>query len=81
MKAPFPHCDPYILHAPGECKFCDKYPDEQQRRNLLGINYTGHTDSDKQQCPAMKLRGIETINRWHGNVAQPKKEGDEEIED
>jgi hypothetical protein len=77
-KAKYPHCDARVLHAPGECKYCDLYPDEQQKRDLLGINFTGHTDSNKLPCPATQARPIETINRWYGNVPQPKKELDED---
>ena len=27
-----PHCNEQVLHAPGECEFCDKYPERQQAR-------------------------------------------------
>lgn len=30
--APFPHCNAEVLHAPGECIYCDMYPDRQQMR-------------------------------------------------
>lgn len=32
MTAPHPHCNTEVLHAPGECEFCDKYPERQQGR-------------------------------------------------
>jgi len=37
----FPHCDPRILHAPGECEFCDDRPEWQQLRTGWGIAFTG----------------------------------------
>lgn len=27
-----PHCNVEVLHAPGECEFCDKFPGRQQLR-------------------------------------------------
>lgn len=24
-----PHCDAYVLHAPGVCEYCDRHPDWQ----------------------------------------------------
>lgn len=38
----FPHCDQRILHAPGECEFCDQCPEWQLLREAWGIAYTGH---------------------------------------
>jgi len=38
----FPHCDQRILHAPGECEFCDRHPGWQQLRQAWGIAFTGH---------------------------------------
>lgn len=31
-NAPYPHCNSDTLHAPGECYYCDKYPQAQQAR-------------------------------------------------
>jgi hypothetical protein len=69
MKARPPvHCDSRVLHAPGECKYCDKYgADWQQYREMAGINFTGHYDDDKVLCPSEHLRTVETINLWPGN--------------
>lgn len=61
-KAPFPHCDSRVLHAPGECEYCDHYPEEQQERINQGINFTGHGPD-----PASSFRSVETINLWPGN--------------
>ena len=67
----YPHCDDRILHAPGECEFCDMHPDYQEARVLAGINFTGHNDPDKRPCPADKARGPQSYNRWGGNIARP----------
>lgn len=66
--APFPHCDSRVLHAPGACVYCDRYPTRQTFRLRAGVNFTGETDPSKFPCPAVKDRGLESINRWHGNV-------------
>lgn len=39
----FPHCDQRILHAKGECEFCDRHPDWQELRKAWGIAFTGYT--------------------------------------
>lgn len=64
----YPHCDMRVLHAPGECSYCDRHPDWQELREAWGINFTGHHDDKKLLCPAEHIRPIETINRWGGNV-------------
>lgn len=66
-----PHCDQRVLHAPGECRFCDAHPEWQALREAWGINYTGHSNADKVACPAEALRPVETINKWYGNVPAP----------
>ena len=38
----FPHCDQRVLHAPGECQYCDMCPEWQQLRVAWGIAFTGH---------------------------------------
>ncbi len=30
--AKFPHCNSRLLHAPGDCFYCDKFPELQQER-------------------------------------------------
>lgn len=40
--AQFPHCDSRILHAPGECEFCDRRSEWQELREAWGIAFTGH---------------------------------------
>ena len=66
----FPHCDMLVLHAPGECEYCDRHPDWQKLREAWGINFTGHHDEDKLTCPAELKRPVEVINRWPGNTPQ-----------
>lgn len=68
-NAPYPHCDSDVLHAPGECEFCDHYPDRQNERAVAGINFTGHSDPDKSKCPSEMRRSLDTIERWPGNRA------------
>ena len=63
----FPHCDTKVLHAPGECEFCDTHPDWQELREVWGIRFTGHSEPGKVPCPAERERDIDTINRWGGN--------------
>lgn len=66
----FPHCDSSVLHAPGECEYCDGHEDWQVLRHMWGINFTGHRDPTKQICPAEARRELTTINAWQGNVAE-----------
>lgn len=78
----FPHCDQRILHAPGECEFCDAHPEWQELRESWGIAFTGHSyDKDgklfvdeygnvQQACPAEANRGMKSINSWGGNLAE-----------
>lgn len=65
----FPHCDQRILHAPGECQFCDANPDWQALRKAWGICFTGYTP-EKQElpCPADHARG-DNHKLWYGNQA------------
>lgn len=66
-----PHCDARILHAPGECKYCDWFPQRQQDRITQSINFTGQTDPKKAPCPAMFFRDADSLAHWGGN--QPQK--------
>lgn len=72
----FPHCDQRVLHAPGECKFCDDCSLLQFVRHAWGINFTGHhqieTDNGTAMlpCPAEVSRPLDLINRWGGNTAR-----------
>lgn len=62
----FPHCDAKILHAPGECEFCDRHPDWQALREVWDINFTGHHDSGKTKCPSARYRNDDGLG-WGGN--------------
>jgi hypothetical protein len=70
-RAPFPHCDERVLHGPGECEFCDLYPDKQAARRRMGIAFTGHPPYFGQlPCPADAARPAGSPadhRRWGGN--------------
>lgn len=68
------HCDALVLHAPNECRYCDMYPTAQLWRIKNKINFTGHYKAGFTQCPAEAQRPLETINRWHGNVAMDESQ-------
>lgn len=67
----FPHCDSRILHAPGECDYCDRHPEWQKLREAWEIAFTGHQPVGQQlPCPADYNRppGSEGDHRrWAGN--------------
>lgn len=68
----FPHCDSRVLHAPGECEYCDEKPTWQALRQAWGIAFTGYVPDEKElPCPATVARPLGTINRWSGNTAKP----------
>lgn len=68
FKMPMAHCDQTILHAPGECQFCDHYPEAQALRQWWRINFTGHNDDDKAPCPSTYFRTDEARDAWPGNT-------------
>lgn len=68
---PFPHCDPSVLHAPGECKYCDSCPVFQTLRMAWGIAFTGKEPKDNElPCPSDYKRGFNGANVWPGNIAR-----------
>lgn len=70
----FPHCDQRVLHAPGECEFCDQHRDWQELRAAWGIAFTGYEpETNELPDPATQMRSLDVINRWGGNVARPKE--------
>ncbi len=73
-KAPYPHCDMNVLHAPGKCVFCDDYPAAQNNRLVDGVNFTGDGPD-----PATEIRPLEVIEHWYGNV--PKTQADLDADD
>jgi hypothetical protein len=66
-----PHCDSAILHAPGECTYCDQYPDWQLIRDRWLINFTGHMADGRTPCPSVWFRDPLVRDLWGGNVAKP----------
>lgn len=67
----FPHCDSRVLHAPGECEFCDQCGLWQALRMAWGIAFTNYEpDDDKKELPdpATYARGA-VVNWWPGNRA------------
>lgn len=66
-RAPYPHCDALILHMPGQCVVCDKFPDYQYDRIMDRRNFTGEYEDYKEPDPATKKRSLDTINQWPGN--------------
>ncbi len=78
MITQFPHCDARILHAPGECEYCDRHPEWQELRKTWMIAFTGHAPATYEHagtqvpCPADFNRPPVASNdhrRWAGNVA------------
>lgn len=71
MQLQFPHCDDRILHAPGECKYCDGHPDWQELRKRWNIAFTGHAAEHGQTaCPtdlAVLFNERGDYNQWPGN--------------
>jgi len=63
-----PHCDQRVLHAPGECQYCDREPIWQALRLLWGIAFTGHEPADGEMpCPSDYRRGTGQAHTWGGN--------------
>jgi hypothetical protein len=72
MIGQFPHCDQLILHAPGECMYCDKHPEWQELREAWGIAYTGYEpEAGEMPCPADNARPGGKCEAWPGNKARP----------
>jgi hypothetical protein len=67
-----PHCDSRVLHAPGECEYCDGLPNLQYlRERVWRIAFTGRPQEGYAPCPAEAGRGMRSINSWGGNQAMP----------
>lgn len=64
-----PHCDARVLHAPGECRFCDEYPLLQKAREVWGIAFTGRGLDGHAAilCPSDMARGVGGAHTWPGN--------------
>jgi hypothetical protein len=73
----FPHCDQRVLHAPGECNYCDRHPLWQELRQAWGIAFTNYQpEKDELPCPANFARG-DAVNGWQGNVESKEEEGND----
>lgn len=67
-----PHCDQRVLHKPLSCEACDRFPEYQQYRELLGIAYTGEEPAGYEvPCPATLRRPLGDIEQWPGNRVRP----------
>lgn len=74
-----PHCDQSVLHRPGDCQWCDKYPAWQHYRQVARIAFTGHEPVDGEvPCPSDARRGLGQAHVWGGNrpteVRAPQEE-------
>jgi hypothetical protein len=70
--ATMPHCDSRVLHAPGECEYCDGWPQAQQYRQITRIAFTGHDPQPGElPCPSTLTRSLTDIEHWPGNRAKP----------
>ena len=67
----YPHCDSRVVHAPGECTYCDDQPTLQIARLTANIAFTGYEPKPGQfPCPADAARPTNTPSdhrRWAGN--------------
>ena len=61
-----PHCDPRVLHKPGECNICDTFPELQTARKKMMINFTGYKEEGFGPCPADATRP-NSHHLWPGN--------------
>lgn len=74
----FPHCDQRILHAPGECEYCDGRPDWQAVRQAWGIAFTGHAPRGLlPECGAKGSYGYYGDREWRCRQAKGHDEGPE----
>lgn len=78
----FPHCDARILHAPGECQYCDRHPEWQELREFWMVAFTGHEPETYEYggtqvpCPAdfNRPKNSESDHqKWLGNTAKPSE--------
>lgn len=71
----YPHCDSKVLHAPGECQYCDQHPDWQALRITWGIAFSGYEPEEKElPCPADFARPGKS-QLWNGNIPVPTGTG------
>lgn len=75
--ASFPHCDPRILHTPGNCTICDGFVCSQEARIAMKVAFTDTPPrvvlaQKLMPCPAITARGPDSVNHWPGNRANLK---------
>lgn len=64
----FPHCDSLVLHKPGACIYCDRYPERQNDRIQNRVAFTGEErERFGHPCPSTIRRPLDIINEWPGN--------------
>lgn len=72
----FPHCDQRILHAPGQCEYCDLSPEMQEMRLAWGVCFTGFQPDYVNtwvMCPADVARPTNSASdhrQWPGNTPE-----------
>jgi hypothetical protein len=71
MQAQMPHCDAAILHAPGQCQYCDAFPEWQRLRQMWRINFTGQLEIECCPCPSTWSRSPADRDLWTGNRRVP----------
>lgn len=70
----FPHCDPRVLHARGECRYCSMTPYDRlhELRRRFNVAHTGATlETGQDACPSVAFRPADIIDLWPGNRAAP----------
>lgn len=70
MTDRFPHCNSEVLHAPGECRYCDIYPVRQAMRAASQTPFTPNEAngwSGNTAAPANQ-------SHWHMGVEIPAEE-------
>lgn len=68
FKFTAPHCDMAVLHQPGQCRYCDLFPEWQKLRKLWGIAFTGNVpETHEVSCPSDQRRGMGMAHVWAGN--------------
>lgn len=75
------HCDSRVLHGPGHCEYCDKYPEAQQQRLRLSVAFTDEPDNWVTfPDPATDARGTESLYGWGGNQPHGAGVSEDEID-
>jgi hypothetical protein len=73
----FPHCDERVLHAPGQCIYCDDCQLAQLDRLENNVCFTGEDNPSKTPCPSDVERGLAGAHHWYGNTPKTKADLDQ----